>query len=335
MSIRLFSYLSIHVRRALLAITIGSGLALLLCSAAVPPALANPFQPSGGIGRPDTSLQESQEYWTEPRIAAALRNDLGRQATGERAGSGPPDLLAPTQPTPRSMPAQSPFLDPAVGKLVFLYRGSPSSCSGSLIDTPSQRVVLTAGHCLYEAGRWSNTIRFIPELRGWNRPHGSFPAATKTVEINWFNSTRYTWRQPNVRFDFGAVVLQRQLAQLIEPLPYRLYPGAGMTRLVGYPGSPGLWPRMCTSETWRSASFERPRRGPTMRISRCDLKGGSSGGPWLGWLYDSDTGQQELEVTGLSSTRYWRIGGRRAWISSPYFGFYAEEFIDFADTMLD
>ena len=42
------------------------------------------------------------------------------------------------------------------------------SCSGTSLNTPSGSIVLTAGHCVLENGRWGRHIVFVPGYEGKN-----------------------------------------------------------------------------------------------------------------------------------------------------------------------
>jgi len=48
------------------------------------------------------------------------------------------------------------------------------SCSGTALSTPSRSIVLTAGHCVREAGSTGRNLVFIPAYDHGRRPFGTF-----------------------------------------------------------------------------------------------------------------------------------------------------------------
>ena len=64
---------------------------------------------------------------------------------------------------------------PTGGSSGFDPREGPYSCSGTSLETPSDSIVLTAGHCVLEAGSWGTDIVFVPAFDHEARPFGDLP----------------------------------------------------------------------------------------------------------------------------------------------------------------
>ncbi len=262
------------------------------------------------------AVSKSASYWTDARIEAAVSRAI--PLTGDTVATEPgSSLITPLGVSGavasaigkhQAVPAAS--QNPAMGKLIMRWRGSPASCTGTLIDTPSLRLVLTAAHCLKDSGTWVNRVRFIPNFRDGNRPFGSFGA--RDIWVTQAYADRSKLRSSN--FDLGMVVLRKRLGQTIEPLPVRLFPErAGRTELYGYPGGAmrGRELRVCNSRSWAGDGYSRRIPGPLGMAARCNMAGGSSGGPWLSFYENG-----ERYVDGVISTG----NPSRNTMTSSYFG---------------
>ncbi len=75
----------------------------------------------------------------------------------------------------------------------------PFSCSGISLATPSGSIVLTAGHCVYEAGRWARDLSFVPGYDHGRRPFGTFRAvaAYATLAVDRRAPTRHSTSAPS------------------------------------------------------------------------------------------------------------------------------------------
>jgi hypothetical protein len=87
----------------------------------------------------------------------------------------------------------------------------------------------------------------------------------------------------------------------------------GRTELYGYPGGAmrGQELRVCSSPTWAGDGYSRRIPGPIGMAARCNMAGGSSGGPWIS-RYDDN----ELYVDGVISTG----NSRNNVMTTSYFG---------------
>jgi V8-like Glu-specific endopeptidase len=265
-------------------------------------------------------------FWTPQKMRLAERFDP------MRGWLEPDDADAAEAAAQRSVPRHmAPLIRPrAVGRLFFTWLGRPASCSGSVIDTRSQRLVLTAGHCVNYLGVWSERMIFVPGYRNGRRPFGSYKARTLWTTGPW---VRISWEY-GMNYDMGMIVTKRtwngkRVGDLVGSLPYEAFPRrSGRSRILGYPMGRmnGRSLRACYSSTWAGPRVSATVPGPTGMAARCNMAAGSSGGPWMS-AYNSGNGGTEWIVDGLTST------GRRGSnvISSPYFGSHFRRLIYDAD----
>lgn len=184
----------------------------------------------------------------------------------------------------------------------------PYSCSGTAINTPSRSIVLTAGHCVIEAGRQGRRIAFAPAYDHGLRPFGTFPAKAVYVMPQWR-------RSENPDFDVAAVRVEPNLlGALTDVVGARGY-ATGRSRLAafqifGYPAAHagGEELRSCRAH---GLGFDRLTirfSGPPTMPASCDMAAGASGGAWL---FGGEL------VSGVTSYSY---QGRPTQLFSPYFG---------------
>ena len=218
---------------------------------------------------------------------------------------------------PFSSVIEDPTLDPysTHGRIFGRYKGNQFSCSGTVINTPSNRAIMTAGHCLHERGVWSSHIVFVPAYQNGRRPFGNFYAKTLWVLDGWLNE--------NFNFDVGMISVRANSRgkpgnvvgargwatgvgrnQFFEAFGYPA--GANRGQQLRYCGSPYLGD---------DRSTYRDPGPPTMRIS-CNMAGGSSGG---GWVIDEEFTNSVVSY-GYSAQRN-RLYG-------PYFGLAVKRLIN-------
>ncbi len=166
-----------------------------------------------------------------------------------------------------------------VGKLFFTIPGEGNFiCSGSAIK---KRVILTAGHCVH-SGNNSNSgfytnFMFVPAFRNGVAPVGTWDWAYVIVTGTWFsggatfpNAADYAMIEPR---DNGASILGNVTGFLgFQTLKLR----PNHAHLLGYPANHDSGNRMhqVTSQSLRAASPNAVEYGS-------DMRGGSSGGPWV------------------------------------------------------
>lgn len=288
-----------RIRSGLLA---GVCLVMLLVSPAAATEVSRSFS--------EREADSAKRYWTEERLAEALRRDpaFGRVPEPDAIGS---EL--------RHRPVR--VSRPEVGKIIGRSDFGPYSCSGAVIDTASLRLVLTAAHCLYAEGSWGRRIVFIPDFRRGKRPRGTYRSTAAWVPDQWF---RRSYGAFGANFDIGILVTRRtangsRIGENVGALPVRFHPRhRGLTDIYGYPAGAmrGQAMRTCRAHTQPNRLYN-VLPGPVGMVARCNMAGGSSGGPWIS-RYRAEGGGTVGVVDGLTSTGFPR--GGRSYLASPYFG---------------
>ena len=246
-----------------------------------------------------------ERYWTPARMRAAPPLDAGR-APGATATASFAPIAEPSAPPT------------AVEGRIFIRQGDKVGyCSGTAIDTPSRRLVLTAGHCVnsgpedfFGRGVWSRYMEFVPAYGNGVAPFGAFVARRNKVYAlpHWIKTG-------NPNFDFGALVTAPNAegvnvadavgggARLALDLP-RQQP---LFQTFGYP-RPSSWMQGCESPYVGDDARTYRIPGPPTQAIRCHWAPGASGG---GWLIDEGTTIDGLTSYGKRDDQHHTFG--------PYF----------------
>jgi V8-like Glu-specific endopeptidase len=248
-------------------------------------------------------------FWTAARIQRALRSDSmehRRQPRSHRASASSLQVLEPTAPTYRTN-GRIFGRDPGIG----LY-----SCSGTSLATPSQSMVLTAGHCVYEEGRYGTNLVFIPAYGHKERPFGTFAGETAILPRPWTHGE-------NSDFDLAAIqVAPGSLGTLTATVGAKGWTSSrsrfAELQIFGYPAGAlgGEEMRSCLTHGSGSDASLNFLFGPPPLSANCDMASGSSGGGWLvegGTLLDGVTSYHHI---GHNIRHY-----------SPYFGPQIDKFL--------
>lgn len=195
------------------------------------------------------------------------------------------------------------------GKVIASVPGQGEfSCSGTAINTPSRSIVLTAGHCVVEAGRQARKVSFVPAYDHGKRPFGTFKVKAVFVMPQWR-------RRENPGFDIAALrVRPNSLGRLTDVVGGRGYATSrsrtAAFQIFGYPAARagGEELRSCRAHGLGSDRFTNRYFGPPTMPASCDMAAGASGGAWL---YGGEY------VVGVTSYAY---QGRPTQLFSPYFG---------------
>lgn len=163
--------------------------------------------------------------------------------------------------------------------------GGLARCSGTSVNAPNFSVVITAGHCIHDEGRWfAHKWVFVPGYRHGERPFGTFVA-------HWIGTTPQWLADENENFDVGAAVVSRnergqRLAEAVggDGIAWGLSPNQ-VFDVYGYPVAPpfdGATLQLCPQTPFEGhdlSSFFYP--GPLNLGVQCDVTPGSSGGGWV------------------------------------------------------
>ncbi|MBF8185723.1 peptidase [Nonomuraea sp. K274] len=187
--------------------------------------------------------------------------------------------------------------------------GANSSCSGTAVTSANESVVMTAGHCVKLNGASHRNWVFVPGFDDGRRPFGTWVATSLLTTQQW-NA------REDINFDIAAAV--------VAPLDGRtltdVVGGQGVafnqsrqqqTFAFGYPaaapfdGSDLIY---CSGRAFDDTVMTRDQG------LRCNLNGGSSGGPWFQG-FDESTG------TGwLNSVNSFTYNFAPGFMFGPFFG---------------
>lgn len=173
--------------------------------------------------------------------------------------------------------AQNRYPYAAAGKLFFTGAdGLNYVCSAAVIRP---RLVVTAGHCVYDAVRqqWNSNWLFVPAYHKGSQPYEQWTWTWVITTEAWANGGGFV---PNAG-DFAVIEMAdndgKRIGNVTGYYGYTtnaLYPNH--VRMLGYPVAfdDGQWMHEVDAQSFR------------MTIANCvdygsDMTGGSSGGPWI------------------------------------------------------
>lgn len=258
-----------------------------------------------------------------PAGASGLK--VGVFTGDEGRGPGAPVLVPPKAPEPgaatrgavaRASHARVPDADKppqsAHGKLLIRIGRSVASCSATVINTPNESTIVSAGHCVRSGygrfGVWARRVVFVPAYDRGRRPFGSF-LATRI----WVPREYYRYQNPN--FDVSVIRLRPnergRVAQVVGARGWATDVSRNRRYTVyGYPAGQmkGEVPRSCSSRVFGIREQSRRLPGPAPSRIVCDMASGSSGG---GWIYGRGY---------LNSVIGYANRGRPGILYGPYFG---------------
>lgn len=239
-------------------------------------------------------------YWTPERMKAAKPLDVPGDAqwvenTARAVASKTPTVAA--RPVAGTIATKVTNYPPPVtnfsltnGKLFFNGYESGSWCSASAVNTPSTRVLITAGHCVHtgKGGAWLSNVVFVPGYNAFNADHdpvGRFQAYRLRTFDEWRNNSNLNrdvgWVTTFSGGDWGATVVNTVGGHGLA------YNGGTEfdVSIFGYPinrdGGNQMW--ACWGVATDSSFWD------SLSKIRCNFNNGASGGPWL-WNYDNNNG---------------------------------------------
>ena len=286
-------------RRFLIAAT--AALAAVATVATTAPAGAGS---EAAASRRDAEHRRIVEFWTPERQARALPRDVG--PAGPAQGAAKPGGSGSTSTTTGATWSGHPNVRRTTGKVFFRVGGLLYTCSGSAVEAPAgASIVSTAGHCVHDG----NGGPFVTEWAFYPRWNG---AADSGLGV-WTAEKLYTtplWANTANGWDDDAGFA-------------RVYNGSGKTLAVTIAAEGGAVQKVAFSSpatTYTALGYPAAKKykGNTLtycsgaaRIGaydgrdtlsmRCDMTGGSSGGPWL---RDFDTTSGVGTQSSLNSYGY-------------------------------
>ena len=240
------------------------------------------------------SVREALRFWTPDRMRRARPLEVHRREGGGLARvAGAPSAGEPQEPpVVASVPDPAVVPDPTApgfrqnGAIFIAVPGGLGlgRCSGTAVQSPNRSVVITAGHCVHQFGRWFNRDWiFVPGYYDGVRPFGAFVARWLGATTSWVQ-----WGSENG--DIGAAVVSRNergqtLTEAVGgyDVAFGLSPKQ-VFDVHGYPAAPpfdGTAQRLCADTPFLGhdiLSFLQP--GPLNLALSCKVTGGASGGGW-------------------------------------------------------
>jgi hypothetical protein len=279
-----------------------------------------------------------RHQWTRARMRAAVPAPLPPN-DGQKVGAleipvagevGVPRLIGPSQAGTRgratgriplaSVSGDIPFsrfevtdtVSPPArthGTVYYSDSSGDYACSGTAISSPTESVVFTAGHCVFDqAGGWAQELIFVPAYRNGTAPYGVFPARTLSALTSWTVNE-------NSNYDYGGVLVgpnssgtSLQQAVGARGIAFN-QPREQSFQAWGYPGEgsfDGERSYVCESAYGGDDPFPSP--GPPAMGIGCDMTRGASGGGWV------IGGEYVNSVTSFSYPSYPDV------LFGPYFG---------------
>ncbi|MFL6089191.1 MAG: trypsin-like serine peptidase [Aeromicrobium sp.] len=200
------------------------------------------------------------------------------------------------------------------GKVFFTLDGTDYVCSGSSTAAANRSLVQTAGHCVNEGpGAFATNFVFVPAYRDGQTPYGTFAARALQTTGQWSGSG-------DLSYDVGYAIVSpvggRALADTVgaQGIGFNLARGAQMYAF-GYPAEA---PYDGSKLAWCSGVVSADGQGTSDQGMKCNMTGGSSGGPWF-LNFNESTGIGTLN--SLNSFRYTTFGLLDSGsMYGPYFG---------------
>ena len=199
---------------------------------------------------------------------------------GRRAAAGPPHSPQAPDAPPSLRDGRYFTGTPAVGALFYTAGGGLGShfCTASVVDSPSQDLVITAAHCVSGAG--PGQIAFVPGYHDGQRPYGVWQVTRVFVDQAWRAGE-------NPDDDVAFLVVKRSGSRTpVQAVTGGERLGTGWAagqrvRVIAYPGNQER-PLTCQART-------QPYGTSQMQFDCAGYTDGTSGGPFLA-RYRTGTG---------------------------------------------
>lgn len=318
------------------------GAALVAPMLAAAPASAAPAAPSAPAAAPAAaplpspsvrtqaadaaSRQRVLRYWTPRR----MRSATPMERLFKPKGTGLADVRRGlSKIIPMSVPnGGAPWtgggaVKKTAGRVFFTYQGRTASCSGDAVTSANRSTVVTAGHCVKLDGAWHTDWVFVPGYDNGQRPYGTWTASKTLSTPQWTASE-------DINYDVGAAVVNpldgRKLADAVGGQGIAFNQARGQTMYsFGYPAAA---PYDGSKLVYCSGKVINDFLTSKDIGLRCDMTGGSSGGPWfLNFGEQAGTGIQN----SVNSFKY-NLPLLSDYMFGPYFGDDAKNLYDTAQS---
>ncbi|MDL4818102.1 trypsin-like serine peptidase [Actinomadura opuntiae] len=217
------------------------------------------------------------------RVSAADANDASRYWTPKRMAAATPVDRRSGGVTGQTFSSQAIVQSkafggvPTIGALFFNNGQGDHFCTASVVQSSSQRLLITAAHCIHggKGKKYATKVAFVPKYDQGKRPYGTWTAKMLLVDQRWVTST-----DPDL--DFGFIALNDRSGKTIQKAvgynKLAINQGTGKTvNVAGYPKiafDPRDRPIYCRTKTAKQSQFQ-------IRMDCTGFYGGTSGSPWL------------------------------------------------------
>lgn len=319
------------MRSTLLAVAV-SGAAVLATLGATSAGAADRPTPRGvEVHQAATTKAEQHRivrYWTPQRMRSAIPADVLVKDRDKSSAGGHVAKGTPTEVKPQAKPGGSTggfvgdyytgggAIRQTTGKVFFTLGGTNYVCSGSSTSSANHDLVLTAGHCVHEGpGSYATNFAFVPAYDDGDRPYGTFTARQLVTTSQWVSSGDFDY---DVAF---AVMNPVNGVDLTDTVGSQGIAFNQATRQYYYSfGYPAGSPYDGSDIAWCHGQAIADPYGATTEGVKCNLTGGSSGGPWLR-SYNTTSGLGTL--TSVNSYKY-TAGKFKGYMFGPYLGSVAQ-----------
>jgi V8-like Glu-specific endopeptidase len=299
-----------------------SALAALAIGASAHPASASEAS-ADGLVDVAKAAGSVRDYWTAERMRDAIPLDpaaTGSEAASKRGGGNAKRVRHVTR-----FPART------HGKVFLTLGGVDYVCSGTAVDSPSKRLVWTAGHCMCDPTASGCTFatnwEFVPAYKDGDAPFGEWPAVAKAAASQWRGSGSIgcglLFTCGDVKFDFGAARVAtngrgRKLQQVVGARDIAFNLSRSQTyRGYGYPAQGRFnGQRMWRCRSGHAGDDNSVDGSPKPLKFNCDMTGGSSGGSWV------------VDGGRIASVVSYSYAGDSNHLYGPYQGAAAKDFYD-------
>jgi len=200
----------------------------------------------------------------------------------------------------------------AVGRLRVEFSTGLSFGTGFVV---SDKVLMTAGHCIYWRGSYPKSAHVEFNVSG-----RTIPLRVAVTHVG--HHARFQGNEATLDFDFGFCVLDRGISAMTGMIGYEASGGVIRKPIqsIGFPAVRSPKYSFDGTKLWQSTGFEM-QKAPRFHVrpAQSELTQGASGGPWL-----TDFGDGPVAV-GLNS--FTTIPARGV-MNSPIFD---EDFLDLLD----
>ena len=279
-------------------------------------------------GKGSGQHDEIVNYWTPDRAAKAKPREVspqGKPGTAVEPERKPGGGSTSGGSTGASWNSGG-LVKKTVGKVLFTMGGADYVCSATVVQDarPTESMVLTAGHCVYDSvDGWATNWMFMPDFDSAPSQYsgGSFNCAVLPYGC-WTADSLVTstgWSAGNFNEDYGfAVISMFGHLDLLENVvgaqaisftgvrPSTAY-AFGYPQASPYNGSDLVYCSGSTvADTWG---------GSTDSGLKCNMTGGSSGG---GWFSPFTTGTGTGTLVSVNSFKY-TAGPYKGYMFGPRF----------------